>query len=206
MMSISQVSSSGAASSYYQGDNYYAKDGVEGEGLWYGNGAERFELSDKAVDPEAFEKIMAGELPNGQNLYRVVNGEKKHIAGYDITFSAPKGVSVMALVVGDERYTDAHNAAVHSTLETVEKEFLKTRKFNKVTARQDIVGGQGMIAALFTHDISRNEDPQLHTHCVIANAVIGEDGKARSVHSHELFKNKMLIGEIYRSHLQARRA
>lgn len=150
MMSISQVSSSGAASSYYQGDNYYAKDGTDGEGLWYGKGSEGLELSGKAVDPEAFEKIMAGELPNGQTLYRVVNGEKKHIAGYDITFSAPKGVSVMALVVGDELYIQAHNDAVHATLETVEKEFLKTRKFNKITARQDVVGEQGLIAALFT--------------------------------------------------------
>jgi len=199
-MSISQVSSAGAASSYYQGDNYYAKDG---EGVWFGKGAENFKLAGLSVEPNSFKNIMTGELPNGQTLYRIVDGEKKHIAGYDITFSAPKGVSAMALVIGDDRYSIAHNEAVQSTLETIETDFLKTRKYNKVTTKQEEVGGQGMLAAIFTHDISRNEDPQLHTHCVIANAALDEDGKYRSVHSYELFKNKMLIGEIYRSNLQA---
>lgn len=179
MMSISQVPSADAASSYYQADNYYSKDG---EGVWFGKGAENSKLTGLSVDPKAFENIMTGELPNGQKLYRVINGEKKHIPGYDITLSAPKGVSVMALAVGDDRYKAAHTLAVHSTLNTIETEFLKTRKYNKATRKQEEVGSQGMLAAIFTHDISRNEDPQLHTHCVIANAVLDDDGKYRSVH------------------------
>ena len=203
MMSISQVSNAGAASSYYQGDNYYAKDGKEGEGLWFGKAAKSLELTKKNVDPIQFENIMTGELPNGQSLYRVVDGENKHIAGYDLTFSAPKSVSIMALVAGKTVYGNAHVDAVKSTLEDVEKDFLKTRRFNRKTKQQDVVGNQSMIAALFTHDISRNEDPQLHTHCVIANAAMDEKRKFRSVQSRALFDNKMLIGEIYRSHLKA---
>ena len=101
MMSISQVSNAGAASSYYQGDNYYAKDG---EGVWFGKGAQNLDLVDRSVEPLIFEDIMSGELPNGQKLYRVVGGEKKHIAGYDITFSASKSVSIMALIVGNDQY------------------------------------------------------------------------------------------------------
>ena len=97
--------------------------------------------------------------------------------------------------------SDAHDRAVKSTLDWVEVNILQTRKFNKTAQIQEAVGDQKMIAALFKHDISRNEDPQLHTHCVVANAVLGNDGKYRSLHSPELFRNKMLIGSIYRSEL-----
>ena len=131
----------------------------------------------------------------------MVGGEKKHIAGYDMTFSAPKSVSIMSEVIGDRAMSDAHDKAVKATLDWVEANVLQTRKFNKATQIQEAVSDQKLIAALFKHDISRNEDPQLHTHCVIANAVLGNDGKYRSLHSPELFRNKMLIGSIYRSEL-----
>ena len=203
MMSISQVTSAGAATAYYQADNYYAKDGSEGQGIWYGQAAKDLELSGKAVSPDEFVKILSGELPNGQNLYRVVDDKKKHLPGYDITFSAPKSVSIMSEVVGDKDFSDAHDRAVTATLDWVEANVTETRKFNKAIGKQEALANQKMIAALFKHDISRNEDPQLHTHCVIANAVLGADGKYRSLHSPELFRNKMLIGEIYRSELKA---
>ena len=201
MMSISQISSAGAASSYYQSDNYYAKEGKDGQGIWVGQAAKELGLAGKDVSPDQFKSILAGELPNGQKLFRVVADEKKHIPGYDITFSAPKSVSIMSEVLGWHEYRKAHDKAVKSTLEKVETMFLKTRKFNKKSGKQETIGNQKMIAALFTHDVSRNQDPQLHTHCVIANAVQGENGKFRSIHSRELFTNKMLIGAIYRSEL-----
>lgn len=205
MMSISQVSSAGAAGTYYQSDNYYAKDGEEGQGIWHGKAALALELHGKKVTPEEFEKILSGEIPNGQKLYRVVDGEKKHIAGYDITFSAPKSVSLMALSIASNKsaWQDAHNKAVTTALDWVEDNVLQTRKYNKATKEQEAVGNQKMLVATFKHDISRNEDPQLHTHCVIANACLDDDGKFRSVHSRALFDNKMLIGEIYRSELKA---
>lgn len=204
-MSISQVSSASAASAYYQADNYYAKDSKDGQGVWHGQAAEHLGLEGKTVSPEEFEKILSGEIPNGQKLYRVVDGKKKHIAGYDITFSAPKSVSLMALsIAGDKsRWHDAHDKAVATTLEWVEKNVLQTRKYNKTIRGQHPVGNQKMLVATFKHDISRNEDPQLHTHCVIANACLDQDGKFRSVHSRSLFDYRMLIGEIYRSELKA---
>jgi len=205
MMSISQISSAGAAGSYYQSDNYYAKDGQDGQGIWSGQAAAALDLDGKAVSPEEFEKILSGEIPNGQKLYRVVDGEKKHIAGYDITFSAPKSVSIMALTVASDKseWHEAHDKAVAATLEWVEDNALQTRKYDKAKKEQVAVGDQKMLVATFKHDISRNEDPQLHTHCVIANACLDNDGKFRSVHSRALFDNKMLIGEIYRSELKA---
>lgn len=204
-MSISQISSAGAAGSYYQSDNYYAKDGEDGQGIWSGQAAAALNLDGKAVSPEEFEKILSGEIPNGQKLYRVVDGEKKHIAGYDITFSAPKSVSLMALSIASDKseWHEAHGKAVTATLGWVEEHALQTRKYDKAKNEQVAVGDQKMLVATFKHDISRNEDPQLHTHCVIANACFDNDGKFRSVHSRALFDNKMLIGEIYRSELKA---
>ena len=201
MLSLSQVSHAASASIYYQADNYYAKNGEHEQGQWYGQAANDLELGGQNVDPDQFVKILSGDLPNDQSLYRMVGGERKHIAGYDMTFSAPKSVSIMSEVVGDRAMSDAHDKAVKTTLDWVEANVLQTRKFNKATQTQDAVGDQKMIAALFKHDISRNEDPQLHTHCVVANAVLGNDGKYRSLHSPELFSNKMLIGSIYRSEL-----
>ena len=204
-MSISQISSAGAASSYYQTDNYYTKDGDDGQGIWAGQAAGFLEMNGKEVSPEEFEKILSGEIPNGQKLFRLVNGEKEHIPGYDITFSAPKSVSLMALMIALDKseWHAVHDKAVAAALEWVETNVLQTRKYNKATKKQDVVGDQKMLVATFKHDISRNEDPQLHTHCVIANACLGSDGKFRSVHSQALFDNKMLIGEIFRSELKA---
>jgi len=201
MLSLSQVSNAASASVYYQADNYYAKNGEHEQGQWYGQAANDLELGGQNVDPDEFVKILSGDLPNDQSLYRMVDGERKHIAGYDMTFSAPKSVSIMSEVIGDRAMSDAHDEAVKSTLDWVESNVLQTRKFNKTAQVQEAIGDQKMIAALFKHDISRNEDPQLHTHCVVANAVLGNDGKYRSLHSPELFRNKMLIGSIYRSEL-----
>ena len=69
------------------------------------------------------------------------------------------------------------------------------------TGRMVREGGQKMVAATFRHDTSRNLDPQLHTHAVIANMVQGADGKWRSMANEKLYESKMLIGAIYRSEL-----
>ena len=88
MLSLSQVSHAASASIYYQADNYYAKNGEHEQGQWYGQAANDLELGGQIVDPNEFVKILSGNLPNDQSLYRMVGGERKHIAGYDMTFSA----------------------------------------------------------------------------------------------------------------------
>ena len=65
------------------------------------------------------------------------------------------------------------------------------------------VGDQKMMAGIFRHDSSRALDPQLHSHAVVANMTIGEDGKWRTVENNAIFKNKMEIGAVYRSSLAA---
>ena len=72
---------------------------------------------------------------------------------------------------------------------------------DKATGAMIRVGGQKMVAATFRHDTSRNLDPQLHTHCVIANMVQGSEGKWRTMVDDGLFRGKMTIGAIYRAEL-----
>jgi len=200
MLNVTQISTAGAASTYYQADNYYSNgDKISEE--WYGGAAKTTGIKGKPIDDEHFHKILSGEMDNGQKLGRMKNGEWEHIAGYDLTFLAPKSVSILTEIVGDKTLSTAHDQAVKTALDWVEVNTLKTRIYNKKTKQQDIVGNQTMLAALFKHDLSRNEDPLLHTHCVVANAALDDKGKWRSIHSDPLFKGRNLTGIIYRSEL-----
>ncbi len=118
-----------------------------------------------------------------------------------MTLSAPKSVSLMALVGGDDRIVEAHDRAVGRTLSWIEKNAVETRMRDRETGAMVRAGGQKMVAATFRHDTSRNLDPQLHTHAVVANTVQGEDQKWRTMVDDGLFKGKMTIGAIYRAEL-----
>lgn len=109
MMSIATVKSASSAGNYYTDkDNYYAI-GSMGD-RWAGKGAEELGLS-SGVDQKIFTKVLEGCLPDGSNLSRNQDGANKHRPGYDLTFSAPKSISVMAMLGGDTRLIDAHNRA-----------------------------------------------------------------------------------------------
>ena len=105
------------------------------------------------------------------------------------------------MVGGDGRIVEAHDQAVGKTLAWIEEHAVRTRMQDQATRAMVRAGGQKMVAATFRHDTSRNLDPQLHTHCVIANMVQGGDGKWRTMVDDGLFKGKMTIGAIYRAEL-----
>lgn len=110
MMSIAQVRSAGSAGNYYTDkDNYYVL-GSMGE-RWAGRGAEQLGLQG-SVDKDVFTRLLEGRLPDGADLSRMQDGSNRHRPGYDLTFSAPKSVSMMAMLGGDKRLIDAHNQAV----------------------------------------------------------------------------------------------
>ncbi|EKS2494358.1 relaxase domain-containing protein, partial [Escherichia coli] len=98
MMSIAQVRSAGSAGNYYTDkDNYYVL-GSMGE-RWAGRGAEQLGLQG-SVDKDVFTRLLEGRLPDGADLSRMQDGSNKHRPGYDLTFSAPKSVSMMAMLGG----------------------------------------------------------------------------------------------------------
>lgn len=176
------------------------------ESQWFGEGAKALGLEGE-VEQQVFQGILDGQVPGGPLLGKIETGPegalvREHVPGLDLTFSAPKSVSVLALVKGDPDVIRAHDDAVKTALSFIEKRVLETRQsFDGVVSATT---GQDMVAALFREESSRELDPQLHTHAVIANMVRGEDGEWRSLHNPALFQNKMLVGQIYRNELARR--
>ena len=203
--SIGAVAAPEQGASYYERDGYYAKDDVEHRqaSAWAGRGAAELGL-DGPVDPDTFRAVLEGRVPDGsgKKLGRVGNnGEFHHRPGRDLTFSAPKSVSLAALVGGDARVIDAHDRAVGRALDWFDRNAAETRMKDPETGRMMRTGSQKTVIATFRHDASRNLDPALHTHSVIANMVRGEDGKWRSMANERLYASKMLLGALYRNEL-----
>ena len=203
---VRDLRSSAAAVSYYEKDGYYAKDDPEHRdaSFWHGGAAK--ELGLKAhVLPRGFESVLAGYVPGTEiRLGRMREGENDRRPGWDLTLSAPKSVSLEALVVGDRRVIRAHDDAVRATLDWVEKELLQTRGFDPATRRRPRVAANGMAVAGFRHLTSRIGDPQLHTHCVLANMTRNVSGEWRSVEPTSIKRSEKLIGAVYRNELARR--
>jgi conjugative relaxase-like TrwC/TraI family protein len=122
---ISAISSSAQASSYYEADDYYAGDGLS-PSEWQGAGADALGLSGE-VERDQFREMLDGKMPNGQQLGTVRDGAIQHRPGWDVTMSAPKSVSIMAEVAGDRRLVGAHDRAVKSALAFAERHAAATR-------------------------------------------------------------------------------
>lgn len=202
MLSISSIK--GDATYYSHEDNYYASGSLESR--WLGEGAEKLGLKGEVANAD-MDAIRQGKLPDGSDLSRMVNGVNKHRSGYDLTFSAPKSVSVMALVGEDRRFIEAHNRAVAVAMQEVEQ--LVSARMTENGKTETVLTGN-MVAALYNHDTSRDLDPQLHTHALVLNATFAR-GKWRSLASDTLMKTgfsenlyatKIALGNLYRSALR----
>jgi len=196
VLSIGVLQSSAQAGSYYAQDDYYTKDGASQPSQWGGKGAEHLGLSGE-VDRVQFQALLNGELPNGIVLKRGQQG--KHQPGWDLTFSAPKSVSLLALVAQDSRVIEAHNLAVAEALKYLEATVAEARIKQEGKSAIETTGN--WIIARFMHDTSRELDPQLHSHAIIVNATQRADGQWRALSSKEMFRAKMLGGAIYRAEL-----
>lgn len=194
--SVSALTSSGQAASYYEADDYYAGDGLS-PSEWQGKGAEELGLSGD-VDREQFRELLEGKVAD-QQLGTTREGQLEHRPGWDVTLSAPKSVSIMAEVAGDQRLIAAHGAAVKTALAHVEQHMAATRIRNGGTVTLEATGN--LVIASFQHGTSRAQDPQLHTHNVILNATKGEDGVWRSLEPRAIYQLQKQIGAIYRQEL-----
>ncbi len=217
MLTISKPLSSSQAKTYHafeftsETQSYYQQGGaVQGE--WQGQLVGTFGLSG-TVSAEDFARLAEGQHPQtGAELvkhrdsheYAAANGNVtksvEHRAGWDATFSAPKSVSLTALVGGDERVREAHRAAVTMALSELER-YIQAR-----------IGGNNaaeatgkFIAAKFEHDTARPVNgyaaPQLHTHAVVFNVTERADGTSRALQPQSYFQSQAYVTAVYQAEL-----
>ena len=203
---IVELGAAHATVHYFERDGYYAKNDPEHRraSFWHGRGAQVLRLRGH-VRPARFEEVLAGFVPHTDTrLGRMRDGAHQHRPGLDITLSAPKSVSLEGLVFGERAVVRAHDEAVRATLDWVESDLLQTRSYDRATGRRPRVRADGMVAAGFRHLTSRNQDPQLHTHCVVANMTRSAEGAWRSLETTKVRRAEKLIGAYYRNALAER--
>jgi conjugative relaxase-like TrwC/TraI family protein len=193
---VSGLTSSAQAASYYEADDYYAEGG-QSPSSWEGKAAEEIGLEGE-VDRDTFRALLDGKVA-GRQLGTMREGQLEHRPGWDLTLSAPKSVSVMALVAGDKRLIAAHGAAVRTALTYVERHMAATRIRADGGVTREVTGK--LAIASFRHITSREQDPQLHNHNVILNMTKGADGVWRSLEPRALYQLQKQVGSIYRQEL-----
>ena len=151
---------SGPGGPVEDGAHYYARKDDEHRKAshWRGRGAAALGLRGH-VEPGAFRRVLEGHVPGtGVRLGRIRDGVHEHRPGVDITLSAPKSVSLEALLPGpgSARALRAHNAAVRATLDFIEARLLKTRRWDRALGRSVQVVAPTMVAATFRHVTSRS--------------------------------------------------
>lgn len=199
MLTPAPLTSASDASDYYARDNYYTKDdGVENS-WWQGAGAEELGLTGE-VDPEVFQQILTGRIDEATQLGRKTKEGIRHRPGWDFTFSAPKSLSILSEVYGVEDLRRAHENAVKKALAFGEENLARARL--KIGDKVEFVPTKNVIVAAFTHDVSREQEPQIHTHAVHANATLTESGW-RSLSPELYFKQQHAFSAVYKRELAA---
>jgi conjugative relaxase-like TrwC/TraI family protein len=182
-------------------EDYYAGRG-ESPGQWRGRGARAIGLTPGAeVGRSEFLALVRGLNPRDGSVLRSL-GARSTVAGFDLTFSAPKSVSVL-FAIDDETVASAllasHERAVSVALAYLEREGCWTRRGRDGLER---VRGEGFVAASYRHRMSRAGDPQLHTHVVVAN-MTRADGRHTALDARALYEHKSAAGAVYRAVLRA---
>jgi conjugative relaxase-like TrwC/TraI family protein len=206
MLSIGKLAAGPGAGRYYvdqvaQGrEDYYAGEG-EAAGVWLGGGAASLGLS-REVSEHGLMRLLEGRDPASGTVLRDLRAPDA-IAGFDLTFRAPKSVSIL-FGIGEPgvaaQITRAHEAAVAEAMAYLERDACVTRRGRGGAIRMP---GRGFVAAAFRHRSSRAGDPLLHTHVVVANATQGKDGRWTALDGRELYRHAKTAGFLYQAALRA---
>lgn len=181
---------------YYTIGDYYTKGGNE-PSEWGGKLAADLGLSGK-VDPRQFEELLGGKVGDQQLGRRRKEGIQHH-PGWDFTISAPKSISILALVTGDERILAAHERAVGVALAYAEEHAELRRRVDGEIVHETT--GR-LLFARFTEHASREGDPHLHTHVVVLNMTNHADGdRMASLETRSMYAEQLVMGQIYRNEI-----
>lgn len=177
-------------------EDYYLKGG-EPPGQWAGSGAERLQLGG-AADGQALSALLDGFAPDGFSVVQNAGNQTRQ-PGWDLTFSAPKSVSVLWALSDHEvriQIQAAQDAAVRTSISYLEEQTYTRRGKGGLTLER-----AKPIVALYEHGTSRLQDPQLHTHALWLNACVRDDGTTGTILSKPLYQHKMVAGALYRAEL-----
>jgi conjugative relaxase-like TrwC/TraI family protein len=187
-----------AAGALTSGVEDYYLGGPEAAGRWLGHGARALGL-DGRVQDAALHAVLAGDSPVTGEILRT----RGSVAGFDVTFSAPKSVSVL-FGIGDRAAQsaihDAHARAVGEAFAYFER---STAFARRGAGGVETVRGDGLVAAAFVHRTSRSGDPQLHTHVLVANLVLAEDGRWSALDGRLVYAHARTAGFLYQAALRA---
>src|SRR2546428_4905451 len=197
----------GYASRHLAHRDYYA-EGERVVGQWYGKGAQLIGLSG-VVQSKDFESLRQGHHPEtGEFLRPRQSADRVGADGttqlharslYDFTISAPKSVSIMAILGGDERLVAAHEKAVYEALQELESHACV--RVRKDGANENRPTGN-LVLAVYHHDTSRELDPQLHTPAVAANlSYDGTEDRWKALQGSGIYERPAYLTEVYRNAL-----
>jgi conjugative relaxase-like TrwC/TraI family protein len=193
----------GQASHYYESEfslgDYYAERETQAivASRWHGRDAERLGLSG-SVKADDFAHLLEGKDPSGRSvLVPHREGLNERRAGWDVTVSPHKSVSLTALVGCDSRLLEAHDRATEKALCELERHVQAW-----VHGGREVMTTGEMVAASFRHETSRALDPQLHSHCVVLNITRRSDGEWRAIDARGVFRAQRLANEIYQAELR----
>jgi conjugative relaxase-like TrwC/TraI family protein len=183
-------------------EDYYSGEG-EAEGHWMGDAAEELGL-DGEVGPDQLKAMLTGRNPvDGEPLVGMRGVPARGaVPGFDLTFSAPKSVSLLWALGGADvgaEVSRAHSRSVEAALDYMQREACWTRRG---AGGSEFVKGNGYLAAAYVHRSSRNGDPQLHTHVLIANATKGPDGRWTRLYHPAIYDHAKTAGYIYEAQLR----
>lgn len=180
-------------------EDYYLFSG-EAPGRWVGGGCGGIGINGR-VDTRHFSSVLDGCDPlTGEALGKRWATSK--LPGFDLTFSAPKSVSLLWALGDDElqaKMREAHDRAVDAAIGYLERTASHTRRGH---AGADRIDSSGFLAAAFRHRTSRAGDPNVHTHVVVANRVRGRDGRWSALDGRALYRQARTAGTLYQSQLR----
>jgi conjugative relaxase-like TrwC/TraI family protein len=182
-------------------EEYYTGAG-ESPGSWLGSATAALGLAGE-VSPEELRALLAGLSPHSGSELGLSKRSGPRVAGFDLTFSAPKSVSLLYALGSPSQSAaarSAHDHAVTEGLAYLERHAVFARRGDGGQRRIDT---GGLVAAAFVHRTSRNGDPQLHTHVLAANAVEGADGRWSAPDARLLYFHARTAGFVYQATLRA---
>ncbi len=202
-MALGRNITPGMGEKYYRKDDYYVtREGGEEQKLqWTGKLAAELGLSG-AVDAEVWKSALHGHFPGGVeigggSMKDPDTGELVHRAGTDFELSAPKSVSIQALVHGDERLIEIHQRAALAAIAFLEEHAGARRGHAGKTWETT---GRGLVGWV-THFTSREGDPHLHVHGVFLNITRNADGNYQALTNDRMFEYQRAAQEVYHSEL-----